>query len=212
MITGRNTVVFDLGGVLIDWNPRYLYRKLFNGKEREMEHFLATVCTSSWNEKQDAGRPFAEGCAVLKAAYPGHAELIDAWFDHYEEMLGGVIEGTAAILRELHSRQVPIYALSNWSAETFPVALERFEFLQWFRGILISADVKLVKPDPRIFQLFLTRFGIDPKGTVYIDDNLPNVEGAAALGMYGIQFTDPSRLRRELRRLGLLDDASQARE
>jgi 2-haloacid dehalogenase len=207
MVTSSRTVVFDLGGVVIDWNPRYLYRKLFNGNESEMEHFLATVCTSSWNEQQDAGRPFAEGCAVLKTVHPSHADLIDAWFDRYEEMLGGVIEGTVKILEELRARQVPIYALSNWSAETFPVALERFEFLQWFRGILISGDVELVKPDPRIFRHFLSRFEVNPRAAVYIDDNLPNVEAAAAMGMHGIHFTDPSRLRSELLQLGLLDDS-----
>jgi 2-haloacid dehalogenase len=210
MSKARNSVVFDLGGVLIDWNPRYLYRKLFNGNESEMERFLATVCTSSWNEHQDAGRPFAEGCALLRTAYPSHGKLIDAWLLRYEEMLGGAIEGTVAVLGELRSRQVPIYALSNWSAETFPVALKRFEFLQWFQGIVISGDAKLVKPDPRIFQHFLSRFGMDPVEAVYIDDNLPNVEVAAALGMHGIRFRDPSHLRRELLGLGLLADKRQA--
>ena len=209
MIAVPKSVVFDLGGVLIDWNPRYLYRKLFHGNESEMEHFLATVCTSSWNEQQDAGRPFAEGCAVQKAAYPSQSELIDAWFERYEEMLGGRIEGMVDILGELRSREVAIYALSNWSAETFPTALRRFEFLQWFRGILISGDIKLVKPDPRIFQRFLRSFEIDPREAVYIDDNPPNVEVAAALGMHAIRFTDAPRLRSELPRLGLLP-ASQA--
>jgi 2-haloacid dehalogenase len=210
MTKARSSVVFDLGGVLIDWNPRYLYRQLFHGNESEMEWFLATVCTSSWNEQQDAGRPFAEGCALLRTAYPSHGKLIDAWFHRYEEMLGSAIEGTVAVLRELRSRKVPIYALSNWSAETFPVALQRFEFLQWFQGITISGDVKLVKPDPRIFEHFLSRFGVDPAEAVYIDDNLPNVEAAAALGMHGIRFTDASHLRMELLGLGLLEDDRQA--
>jgi len=204
VVAVSNSVVFDLGGVLIDWNPRYLYRKLFNGNESAMEHFLATVCTSAWNEQQDAGRPFAEGCALLKAAYPSQSELIDAWFERYEEMLGGVIEGTVEILRELRSHEVAIYALSNWSAETFPTALRRFEFLQWFRGILISGDIKLVKPDPRIFRRLLRNFEIDPSRAVYIDDNPPNVKAAAALGMRAIHFTDAPRLRGELLRLGLL--------
>ncbi|HYR90419.1 MAG TPA: HAD family phosphatase, partial [Terriglobia bacterium] len=111
--------IFDLGGVVIDWNPRYLYRKLFNGNETAMEYFLAAVCTSSWNAQQDAGRPFADGCGSLKRLHPDKAKLIDAWFERYEEMLGGEIPGTVDILRELRSRSVPIYALSNWSAETF---------------------------------------------------------------------------------------------
>src|SRR5262249_29342970 len=147
-----NSVVFDLGGGLVDWSPRYLYRKLFNGNESAMEDFFATVCTSAWNEQQDAGRAFAEGRALLEAAYPSQSELIDARFQRYEEMSGGLIEGTVEILRELRSHEVAIYALSNWSAETFPTALRRFEFLQWFRGILISGDIKLVKQAPRIFR------------------------------------------------------------
>ena len=201
----RSVAVFDLGGVLIDWNPRYLYRKLFDGNEGAMEHFLATVCTPSWNSQQDAGRPFAEACASLKSEYPAQAELIDAWIQRQSEMVTGPIHGTVEILAELRARQVPLYALSNWSAETFPLSLNRFDFLHWFQGILLSGEVRLLKPDPRIFELFFETHNVDPAHTVYIDDLKPNVDAATALGMHGILFTDPPSLRKELLKVGLLD-------
>ena len=204
MIAMRSLAVFDLGGVLIDWNPRHLYRKLFDGDEKAMEHFLATVCTPSWNAQQDAGRTFANACASLRLAHPRQAGLIDAWFERYDEMLAGPILGTVDLLTELRARGVPLYALSDWSAETFPVALKRFEFLQWFRGVLISGQVGLLKPDPHFFQLFLETFAIDPARAIYIDDRKPNVAAAAAFGMEGILFTDPPALRAELVRVGLI--------
>jgi len=200
----RSIVVFDLGGVLIDWDPRYLYRKLFDGDTAAMEEFLATVCTQSWNEQQDAGRPFADACASLKLLHPHKAELIDAWFERYDETLAGPIPGTVEILAELNSDGLSLFALSNWSAETFPIALKRFEFLKWFKGVMLSGEVKLLKPDPRIFELFLDTFSIDPALTVYIDDREPNVEAATAYGMHGVVFADAATLRTELRRLGLL--------
>jgi 2-haloacid dehalogenase len=201
----RLIAVFDLGGVLIDWNPRHLYRKLFDGDDAAMEHFLATVCTQSWNSQQDAGRTFSEACASLKLEHPTHADLIDAWFLRQPEMVTGPIQGTVDILAELRARGVPLYALSNWSAETFPLSLKRFDFLRWFQGILLSGEVRLIKPDPRIFQLFLSTHAIDPAHAVYIDDLKPNIDAAAALGMRGILFTDPPTLRSELVNLGLLD-------
>ena len=209
MTTKRSVAVFDLGGVLIDWNPRYLYRKLFGGDDTAMEHFLANVCTSSWNEQQDAGRSFAEASASLKLEHPSHAEMIDAWFPRHEEMLAGPIPGTVEILAELRAREVSIYALSNWSLETFPTALRRFEFLQWFQGILLSGKVRLIKPDPRIFRLFSETFAVDPANVVYIDDVRRNAEAATALGMHGIIFTDPPALRGELVKLGLLDQVQR---
>jgi len=198
--------IFDLGGVVIDWNPRYLYRKLFNGDETAMESFLAVVCTPSWNAQQDAGRSFADGCDSLKRLYPDKADLIDAWYQRYEEMLGGEIPGTVEILRELRSRSVPIYALSNWSAETFPIALNRFECLSWFNGVLLSGQVKLLKPDPRIFQILLDAFRIEPSCAIYIDDRSENVEAGIELGMRGVVFKDSGALRAELARAGLVVD------
>jgi 2-haloacid dehalogenase len=204
MTTNRSVVVFDLGGVLIDWNPRYLYRELFDGDDEGMEDFLANVCTAEWNDQQDAGRTFAEAGALLKAEHPAKAKLIDAWIERYEEMLGGSIGGTVEILAELRARGVPLYALTNWSSETYPAALARFEFLKWFRGTLVSGDVKMLKPDTRIFQHFLEKFAIDPAHAVYIDDRSANVVAANALRMHGIVFTDPAALRAELARLGFL--------
>ena len=204
-MSARSIVVFDLGGVLVDWNPRYLYRKLFGRDDAAMEHFLANVCTPSWNSQQDAGRSFAEGCALLKSEHPNHAKLIDAWFERHEEMLAGPISGTVQTLAELHAEEIPLYALSNWSVETFPTARRRFDFLQWFQGILLSGEVRLIKPDRRIFQLFVDTFSIDPSRAVDVDDLLANVEAARAIGMKAIWFKDPVGLRNELMELGLLD-------
>ena len=195
-------VVFDLGGVLIDWNPRYLYRKLFNGDEQAMEHFLANICSPTWNKEQDAGRSFAEGCASLKALHPEAAVYIDAWFDRYDEMLAGPIQGTVDIVNELHAHGVPLYALSNWSAETFPFAQRRFDFLKCFNGIMLSGKVGLVKPDPEFFRLFLKTFSIDPTAALFIDDLKHNVEAATAAGLHGIVFTNADRLRGELAKVG----------
>jgi len=210
MTRNRSVAVFDLGGVLIDWNPRYLYRKLFADDEAAMEHFLATVCTPSWNAQQDAGRSFAEACSSLKAQHPGHGELIDALIQRQEEMVTGPIAGSVDILAELRARGVPFYALSNWSAETFPISLRRFEFLRWFRAVVLSGEVRLLKPDPRIFQLFFETHAVDPAHAVYIDDLPANVAAATALGMHGILFTDPPALRHELAKLGLLDPRLQS--
>jgi 2-haloacid dehalogenase len=199
----RSIVVFDLGGVLIDWNPRHLYRKLF-ADEAAMERFLATVCTQEWNERQDAGRSFSEAAALLCELHPHHAELIEAFGARFNEMMKGPIEGSVAILRTLHERGVPLYALSNWSNETFPMARRRFDFLKLFRGMVISGEVGVIKPDPRIFRILLERHRIEPGEAVYIDDNPRNAEAARAFGIYGIHFTDPAKLQRELEDLRLL--------
>jgi len=200
----RDIVIFDLGGVLIEWDPRHLYRKLFAGDEAAMEAFLATVCTHAWNRGQDAGRSFAEGARLLKAEHPGQAELIDAYGARFGEMMPGPIAGSVEILGELHRCSVPLYAISNFSAETWPIALERFQFLRRLRGIVISGAEGVIKPDPRIFELALTRFAIDPQRAVFIDDVAENVVAAAGLGLYGIHFTTPAALSRDLAALGLL--------
>jgi 2-haloacid dehalogenase len=200
----RSAVIFDLGGVLIDWNPRHLYRKLFAGDEAGMERFLSTVCTQHWNEQQDAGRSFAEATALLVAEHPDKADLILAYFARWPEMLGGAIDGTVSIMTELRQRGVPLYALSNWSAETFPHGLSRFDFLHWFRDRVVSGDVGLIKPDPRIYRLLLERNGLAASDAVYIDDVKRNADAATALGLHGIHFTGPAPLRRELETLGLL--------
>jgi 2-haloacid dehalogenase len=205
---GRRIVVFDLGGVLIDWDPRHLYRKLFAGDEAAMEHFLATVCTHDWNRCQDAGRSFAQGARLLKAEHPEKAELIDAYGIRFDEMIAGPIPGSVEILAELRDRCTPLYGLTNWSAETYPAALERFAFLRWFRGILVSGEIKVIKPDPRIFALLIERFAIEPQGAVYIDDVEANVAAARPFGIHAIHFTTPAKLREELAGLGLLSSCT----
>jgi 2-haloacid dehalogenase len=200
----REIVVFDLGGVLIDWDPRHLYRKLFAGDEAAMEHFLATVCTHEWHRHHDAGRSFAEGARLLKAEHPGKAELIDAFGARQDEMIAGQIDDAVAIVQNLHHLGVPLYALSNWPAEGFSSVRQRFDFLGWFRGILISGAVGIIKPDPRIFELLLQRFAIDPQRAVYIDDVAANVDAARPFGIHAIHFATPASLRAELAGLGLL--------
>jgi 2-haloacid dehalogenase len=200
----RSIVVFDLGGVLIDWDPRHLYRKLFAGNETAMEQFLATVCTHEWNRCQDAGRSFAEGARLLKAEHPDKAELIDAYGARFDEMMAGPVAGAVEILAELRERGTPLYGLTNFSAETYPYAVARFDFLGWFRGILVSGEVGAIKPDPRIYELLLERFAIDPHRAVYIDDVAANAEAARPFGIHGIHFSTPDALREELVRLALL--------
>jgi 2-haloacid dehalogenase len=200
----RNIVIFDLGGVLIEWDPRHLYRKLFGGDDAAMEEFLAAVCTHEWNRRQDAGRSFAEGARLLKARHPGKAELIDAYRARFDEMMPGPIEGSVAILAELRRRGTPLYALSNFSAETYPSTFARFEFLRWFRGIVISGKVRAIKPEAEIYRALIETYAIDPQRAVFIDDVAVNAEAATAFGIHAIHFTTPDALRAELVELGLL--------
>jgi 2-haloacid dehalogenase len=199
-------VVFDLGGVLIDWNPRYLYRKLFDD-DAAMEAFLAEVVTQEWNARQDAGRPWAEAIEVLAREHPEHRDLIAAYWHRWEEMLGEAIAPTVEVLDELRAADVRLLALTNWSAETFALARARFPFLEWFEGIVVSGEVKLAKPDPRVFRYLLDHYRLDRDTTVFIDDSETNVQAAASLGMIGIRFDDAAALRRKLAKLGLLDGA-----
>jgi 2-haloacid dehalogenase len=198
-------VVFDLGGVLVDWNPRYLYRSLFDGDDAAMERFLAEVCTPTWNDEQDRGRPWDEACALLVRDHPNQRALIEAWPSRFDETMAGPIPGTVDILAELRARDVPLYALSNWSAETFPRAVARFPFLQWFRGTVISGALRIAKPDPAIYRHLLDTYQLSAEDTVFIDDAPRNVEAAASLGMLAVRFTDAAALREALVDLGLLD-------
>jgi 2-haloacid dehalogenase len=200
----RRVVVFDLGGVLLQWDPRFLYRKLFADDEAAMEEFLAQVCTVEWNERQDAGRRFADAVAELLPHHPAKADLITAFGSRFDEMIPGTIEGTVAILAELERAGVPRYGLTNWSAETFPPLRQRFPFLSSFDGIVISGEEGVIKPDPRIFRILLDRYKIAPEEAVFIDDNPKNAEAAAALGIHGIHFRSPELLRHELQQLELL--------
>ncbi len=203
-MAGRTTVIFDLGGVLIDWDPRNLYRKIFSGDEAAMEEFLGTVCTPDWNERQDAGRAFADAEAELIAAHPAKAELIRAWHARFDEMIAGAIDGTVAVMDELRRRGTKLYALSNWSAETFRSQPKRFPFLGWFDGIVVSGNEGVIKPDPRIFRLLLDRYKVPAHAAIFIDDNPNNAAAASALGIHGIHFRSPAALRRDLAALSLL--------
>ena len=198
-----NTVIFDLGGVLIDWNPRYLYRKLMPD-EASIETFLSTVCTSEWNAQQDAGRPFAEGVAMLSEQFPDKADLISAFHTRWIEMIGGAIEDTVVMMTELKEAGVPLYALTNWSAETFPLVRPDFEFLNWFIGIVVSGEEKMIKPDPAFYHVLFDRYQLKPEDTVFIDDSKPNIETAKNLGVHAIHFNSPSQVRKEVEALGLL--------
>jgi 2-haloacid dehalogenase len=196
-------VLFDLGGVLVDWNPRHLYRRIF-AEEAAMEEFLATVCTQAWNEEQDLGRPFAEGVRLLAEQFPHRAEEIRAYDARWHEMLKGPIEGSVALLGELRARGVGLFALTNWSAERFSVGRARFAFFDWFEGIVVSGEERVKKPDPRIFELAIRRFGLDPGATVFVDDSALNAAAAARLGFRAHHFVGAAGLRRALVEHGLL--------
>lgn len=193
-----DTIIFDLGGVLIDWNPRYLFSKLF-ATEAEMDHFFAEIATFDWNEQQDGGRLIAEATQELVQRHPAYEEFIRAYYGRWEEMLGGAKEDVVQILKRLKdSKQYQLYALTNWSAETYPIAEQRFEFLGWFADVLVSGREKIKKPDPKIYQLTLSRFQIAAERAIFIDDNLRNVTAARAEGIGSIHFQSAAQLRTEL--------------
>jgi 2-haloacid dehalogenase len=198
-----DAAVFDLGGVLIDWNPRHLYRKLFNGDEAAMEAFLSEVCSPAWNAEQDAGRTWHDAVQTLSRQYPEQRALIAAYDERWPEMLGGPIRGTVELLAGLRGAGLRLAALSNWSAEKFPVALARYDFLGWFDSIVISGAVGVAKPDQGIYRHLIERTGFDPATTLFIDDSVANVDVAARLGMVARRFIDPAGLRADLEALGL---------
>ena len=202
--TTIGAVLLDLGGVLVDWDPRHLYRPLFQGDEAAMEHFLTEICPPEWNRQMDAGRPFDEAIAERQRLFPRHAELIALWKTGWEQMLREPIHDAVEVVDALRRRGHRLYALTNWSAETFPVARARFAFLSWFEDIVVSGEVKLAKPDPRIFQLTFQRCGLTPASTLYVDDMRRNVEVARELGLHALHFEHPRKLRADLERLGLL--------
>lgn len=196
--TEHPVVVFDLGGVLVDWNPRYLYRKIFDGDEEKVTWFLETIATPDWNAGFDGGRPMAEGIAELSAIHGDHAEAIAAWQGRWVETIAGPIEGTVLLLDALEKHGVELHAITNWSAETFPIARQMFDFLKTFRTITVSGEIGIIKPDRAIFDHFTETSGVRPEGTVFIDDSRPNIESAKALGFDAIHFTGPEALATEL--------------
>lgn len=198
-----DTVVFDLGRVLIDWDPRYLYRHLVDDPD-EVEAFLADVGFTEWNARQDAGRPFAEAVAELAALHPSRRELIEAYPARFADSLGGETPGSVAVLRDVIDRGFRTLALSNWSAETFPHARVRFAFLAWFEAIVVSGEEGVAKPDARLYEILVERHRVIPEATVFIDDSPANVDTAARLGFRAILFTDAAGLRVTLQDLGVL--------
>lgn len=199
-----DTVIFDLGGVLIDWNPDYVYRTIFND-ETKMREFYNEICTSEWNEEQDAGRGLKEATEELVARFPHEENNIRAFYGRWEEMLKGEIESTVEVLEKLKNKKAyKLYALTNWSAETFPVALKRFEFLQWFDGRLVSGEERMRKPFREIYELLINRFNINPATAVYIDDNARNLAAPAEMGMLTIHFKNAAQLEEEFKKQGIL--------
>ena len=190
-------IVFDFGGVLIDWNPRYLYRTYFND-DREMEYFLSNVCTGEWNAEHDRGRTFDEGVRLLEERFPQYSEAIRLYRDGWESMLNGEFPGTVALLIKLKKLGYGIYGLTNWSAETFPIALSKYPVLHRFDGIVVSGQEKLIKPDPRIFGILLERYGLNAGECIFIDDSPANIETAARLGFNTVLFDNIGNVTRRV--------------
>ncbi len=196
-------VVFDLGGVCIEWDPRRLYRTLLPD-DAAVEAFLDEVAFLEWNALQDAGRPFAEGVQDLCRRFPHHAEIISAYPERFAETLGEPIAGTVRLVEELERAEVRLLALTNWSAEMFHHGRARLPFLDRFDAVVVSGEVGMAKPDPRIFAHVISAFGLDAARTVFVDDSAANVAAAADAGLDAVRFTDPAALRRELASRGLL--------
>jgi len=194
--------VFDVGNVLIRWDPRFLYRKLI-ADEAEREDFLARICAPEWNQQMDGGKSFAQGVAERVALFPDKADLIRAFDSRWIETLGGAIEGTVAILEELRARGVRTYAITNFSHEKFALASEVYPFLSAFDGTVVSGRERVLKPDPRIFRLLCDRYGLAAEACFFIDDSQPNVESARRLGMQAHWFDNPEKLRADLKAAGL---------
>jgi 2-haloacid dehalogenase len=198
-MTKLDTLVFDFGGVLIDWNPKYVFKDLFDD-EKEMNYFFENVCTSHWNEQQDAGRPLKEATELVVSQYPDYEPYIRAYYGRWVEMLGGPIHDTVEILRHLvDAKTHRILGLTNWSNETFPIAWEMYDFLHLFEGIVVSGAEKVIKPDPKIYQILFDRYDVEPSTAVFIDDSLKNVKGANEVGMHAIHFQSASQLKETLK-------------
>lgn len=195
------TVVFDVGNVLLRWDPRNLYRTIFDD-EAEMEWFLSSVCTGAWNQEQDRGRDWEEAVALLVKDHPAHETSIRAFHERWEETVSGAIEENVTLLGRLRGAGVPNYCITNFSSPKFSLAQQRFPFLTGFDGIVVSGDERLLKPEPEIYRLLLDRYGLQAADCVFIDDSHANVEGARAVGMHAVHFTEPMDLAAELRAHG----------
>jgi 2-haloacid dehalogenase len=194
--------VFDVGNVLLRWDPRNLYRRIFED-EAEMEWFLSNVCTHDWNVEQDRGRDWNEAVSLLVKDHPRHEAPIRAFHERWEETVSGVFEENVALLLRLREAGVPNYCITNFSGPKFILARQRFSFLAGFDGIIVSGDEKLLKPDPLIYRLLLDRYGLEAEDCVFIDDSRANVEGACAVGMHALHYAEPMDLTVELRQYGI---------
>jgi 2-haloacid dehalogenase len=197
-----DSVLWDFGGVLTDWDPQHLYRKVIPD-DAEREHFLTNVVSREWHLQHDAGVRFADTIPVLRAQHPEHAAAIDLYLERYVEMIGGPIEGTTEIVEELHERGVPQYGLTNMPHEAWPPIRDAWPVMGGLAGVVVSGTERLAKPDPAIFELAIERFGLDPGRTVFVDDVARNVAGAESSGFRALLFTDAATLRADLRELGL---------
>lgn len=199
-----NTIIFDLGGVLIDWQPINVYLKAFNGDEEKAKWFLNSVCTMAWNVEQDAGRLIEEAVKVKTAEFPQYEELIKLYYDEWPDMLNGVMNDTLAILEKLiNNKKYKVFALTNWSAETFPIAQSRYQFLKWFDGIVVSGEVKMRKPFLEIYHHTLKQFNITANQSVFIDDNAENIKAANEAGIIGVLFKNAKQLQSDLKGLDI---------
>ena len=202
----HHQIIFDLGNVLIRWDPRKLYRKIFRDDEGGMEWFLANVCNAAWNEQLDSGLSFADAIQERTRAFPKYADQIRAYQERWFETLGDPIGENVALLKDLREIGYKVYALTNWSAETFYPAQKRFEFLGWFEGVVVSGEERLIKPDPRIYHLLLSRYNLRANSAIFMDDSLKNIEAARSIGIDAIHFSEGVDLRQELRRRNVLVD------
>ena len=198
-------IIWDLGNVLIDWNPRYVFDRLIEDEDKRA-YFFESICTMDWNENQDAGYPIAQATQDLVARHPDWKEYIEAYYGRWEEMLGGPIEGTVALFRRIKAEgKYKFYALTNWSHELFPTALRLYDFLHLFDGRVVSGEERMRKPDPRFYNILLERYGLKPDEALFIDDNARNVRAAEELGIRSILFQSPAQLETALKQQGIID-------
>jgi len=199
-----NNIIFDFGGVLLDWNPRYLYRSLFDDLDK-MDSFLSEICNDDWNIQQDAGRSLDEGTALLQKAFPEYEDLISKFYDDWQIMLRDEIHENTKLLNQLKEKGYRLFGLTNWSAETLPIAIERFDFFKELEGIVVSGEEKVVKPDKKIYQILLDRFMIIADESLFIDDNIDNIDAASELGFQTIHHSgEDFNLEQRLKHLNLL--------
>lgn len=204
-MTNITAIIFDYGNVLLDWNPRYVYRRYFPNDAEAMERFLHEVDFMAWNAHQDRGRPFAEGVAILSKQFPQYADLIHAYHEHWTDSIGEAFTGAVEILKQLKQAGYPLYGFSNWSAETFPYARAKYDFFDLFDDMVISGAVGFVKPEPEIYRIMLDKIQSPAQECLFIDDSLPNIQQANTMGFITIHFQSPAQLEDELKRLGIME-------